>query len=79
MHVEISLRNQQKLPYLLELLRSLDFVESVSVQPDVPADSIPPTAPSLFEQFYGRAKSGMPIEQLDEKLNDLRNEWTRDF
>ena len=79
MHVEISLRNQQKLPYLLELLRSLDFVESVRVQPDSPADTPSSTSPSIFDQFYGRATSGMPIEELDKKLNDLRNEWTRDF
>lgn len=79
MHVEISLRNQQKLPYLLELLRSLDFVESVNVRPETTTDTTSSAAPSLFDQFYGKAQSGLSLEQLDKKLNDLRNEWTRDF
>lgn len=79
MHVEISLRNQQKLPYLVELLRSLDFVESVTVQPDLPQSDIVPVQSSVFDQFYGRVKSGQTIEQLDSQLKQLRNEWTRDF
>ncbi len=77
MQVEISLRNKHKLPYLLELLRSLDFVESVNVQPDVSTNL--PTVTSLFDRFYGKAQTGQSIEQLDEKLSDLRNEWTRNF
>ena len=34
MHIEINLKNQNKLYYLVELLKSLDFVESVKIQPD---------------------------------------------
>ena len=79
MHVEISLRNQQKLTYLVELLRSLDFVESVTIRPDaVKLDAATPEL-SLFDQFYGSTASGQTIEELDEQLNALRSEWNRDF
>ena len=79
MHVEISLRNQQKLTYLVELLRSLDFVESVTIRPDaVKPDATTPEL-SLFDQFYGSTASGQTIEELDEQLNALRSEWNRDF
>lgn len=76
MHVEISLNNQQKLPYLIELLKSLDFVDSVKIQQDS-MDADRPANKSLFDRFYGSTKSGLTIEQLDEKLSTLRNEWER--
>jgi len=31
-----------------------------------------------FNRFYGAAKTGMSIEQIDAKLNELRSEWERD-
>ncbi len=31
-----------------------------------------------FNRFYGAAKSGMTIEEIDIKLKELRNEWERD-
>lgn len=77
MHVEISLNNQQKLPYLIELLKSLDFVDSVKIQQDSTDADKPVSKPSLFDRFYGSTKSGLTIEQLDEKLSTLRNEWER--
>lgn len=77
MHVEISLNNQQKLPYLIELLKSLDFVDSVKIQQDSTDTDRPSNEPSLFDRFYGSTKSGLTIEQLDEKLSTLRNEWER--
>ncbi len=53
---------------LLELLRSLDFVESVTVQPELPQADKTPDQPTTFDRFYGRAKSGQIIEQLDRQL-----------
>ena len=79
MYVEISLRNQQKMQYLIELLRSLDFVESVTIRPELTQTDAMSVQPSTFDQFYGRAKSGQTIEQLDSQLQQLRTEWTRDF
>ena len=77
MHVEISLNNQQKLPYLIELLKSLDFVDSVKIRQDSTDANRPANKPSLFDRFYGSTKSGLTIEQIDEKLTILRNEWER--
>lgn len=77
MHIEINLKNQNKLYYLVELLKSLDFVESVKIQPDAPTVSAANPAYSLFEQFYGSTKSGLTINEIDERLDKLRNEWDR--
>jgi len=78
MHVEISLNNQQKLPYLIELLKSLDFVDSVKIQSGSDeADKPVNNKPSLFDRFYGSAKNGLTIDQLDERLITLRDEWER--
>lgn len=79
MHVEISLNNQQKLPYLIELLKSLDFVDSVKIQPDNIDTDKPVNKLSLFDRFYGSTKSGLTLEQLDEQLSTLRSEWERTF
>ncbi len=79
MHLEINLRNQQKLTYLVELLRSLDFVESVTIRPDTPNRDATTPELSLFDQFYGSTASGQTVEELDQQLVALRSEWNRDF
>lgn len=77
MHIEVNLKNQSKLLYLVELLKSLDFVESVNIQSEVIENATKNKKTSLFDQFYGSTKSGQTIEQIDNQLNNLRNEWER--
>ena len=79
MYIEVNLKNQSKLLYLVELLKSLDFVESVTVQSEKTQNSIPikSNTISFFDQFYGSTKSNMTIEQIDNQLNSLRSEWDR--
>ena len=79
MHIEINLKNQSKLLYLVQLLQSLDFVESVTVQSEKMRNSMPIkyNTISFFDQFYGSTKSNMTIEQIDNQLNSLRSEWDR--
>ena len=77
MHIEINLKNQGKMLYLIELLKSLDFVESVNIQPDTANISAKTESVSFFDKYYGSTKSGMTIEQIDYQLNSLRNEWER--
>ncbi len=78
MHVEISLNNRHKLPHLIELLKSLDFVDSIKIQSDYnDADKPANSKTSLFDRFYGSVKGGLTIEQLDEQLTTLRDEWER--
>lgn len=77
MHIEVNLKNQSKLHYLVELLKSLDFVESVKIQSDTPTISTPTIEISRFEQFYGSTKSGLTTDEIDAQLNKLRDEWER--
>ena len=79
MYIEINLKNQSKLLYLVQLLQSLDFVESVTVQSDRTQNNVPTKSNnvSFFDQFYGSTKSNMTIEQIDNQLNSLRSEWER--
>lgn len=78
MQVEISLNNHQKLPHFIELLKSLDFVDSVKIQSDSnEADKPANNESSLFDRFYGSAEKGLTIDQLDERLITLRDEWER--
>ena len=32
-----------------------------------------------FSQFWGCAQSGLTLAEIDQKLNEMRNEWERDF
>lgn len=75
MKLVLEINNPQKLALLLELVRSLDFVEKVQVanEPDNQASA------NLFTQFYGSAKTGMTLEEIDVELNQIRNEWERDI
>ena len=79
MHIEVNLKNQSKLLYLVELLKSLDFVESVIIQSDKTQNRVPTksNAVSFFDQFYGSTKSNMTVEQIDNQLDSLRSEWER--
>jgi uncharacterized small protein (DUF1192 family) len=78
MQVEISLRDSHKLAHLVELLKSLNYVDSVKIQPDSKEAIKPATnQSSIFDRFYGSTKSGLTVEQLDERLSTLRDEWER--
>jgi hypothetical protein len=51
MTIHVDLKNQAKMMYLVELLRSLDFVERVSIQEDVEKTVEKPL--SFFEKYNG--------------------------
>jgi hypothetical protein len=37
------------------------------------------TKPKNLSQYRGRIKTGLTIPQIDQQLNDIRNEWERDI
>lgn len=77
MNIEINITNKSKLQHLVELLKSLDFVESVKVQPENVDLSITKEKKSQFDKFYGSTKSNKTVKQIDDELNHVRNEWER--
>ncbi len=78
MKLELEVNNPQKLAMLLELLRSLDFVEKVRIADDSDISQVnEPT--SFFNRFYGSAKTGMTKEEIDARLNEIRQEWERNI
>lgn len=75
MHIEVNLKNQSKLLYLVELLKSLDFVESVTVQSDTSRTAVP--AKSRFDKYNGVWKNKLSTDEIDSQLNEIRAEWER--
>lgn len=79
--LEVDLKNAAKLPYLVELLNSLDFVERASVREEVtdypPAQS---KTSSVAEKYWGAwKKNPLSIEKIDYEVRKMREEWDRDI
>jgi hypothetical protein len=75
MAVVISFKShaESKIAYLIALLRSMDFIENVKITPDVPVNA----PQSRFDKYNGVWKNKLSIEEIDEQLKTLRNEWER--
>lgn len=73
MTVHIDISNRQKMNHLLELLKSMDFVERVRVEDDQAADSTPSP---FFDKFYGSAPN-LDVDAFENYLTVTRNEWER--
>ncbi len=52
-------------------------VELIILATEEPAKASEPTVD--YKRMYGSLKSGLTMEQIDEQLNALREEWTRDI
>jgi hypothetical protein len=87
MNIEISLNNPNKLAALIELLSSLNYVDYFKVveneqTPSVASEPFEPIYKnkqlSFTQRFYGSAKTGLTMEEVDAGLNELRTEWERD-
>ncbi len=78
MTVHIELSSRQKMPYLLEILKSLDFVEAVRVDDEPqPADATPPAAKrSPFVTKHNGAIPHLDVEAFETHIAQTRNEWT---
>jgi hypothetical protein len=76
--INIDLNSAEHLQYVVTLLRSLNFVKKIEV---ISEDITTPEQPtkSRFNRFYGAAKTGLTSEQLEEKINEMRDEWERDI
>jgi hypothetical protein len=77
MEISIRLRShaQDQVAHLVALLRSMDFVEHVSIK----TDDVKTTekVENRFDKHNGAWKNKLPIEEIDLQLNELRKEWER--
>lgn len=65
---------------LLEFLKSFELIDTFKViENSIVNTTISKNEITFFDQFYGKTNSGMTIEQIDNQLNSLRNEWERDI
>jgi len=80
MDIQINVQNPQKAVPLLEFLKSFELIDTFKViENSIVNTTISKNEITFFDQFYGKTNSGMTIEQIDNQLNSLRNEWERDI
>ena len=80
MDIQISVKNPQKAIAILEFLKSIEVVDKFKILGNSFSKAqTEEKEMSLFDKFYGSAKTGLSNDELDEQLNILRNEWERDF
>jgi hypothetical protein len=77
MEISISLKShaQNQVAHLVALLRTMDFVENVKVQPDTLKTT--KIAKNRFDKYNGVWKNKLSNEDIDQQLNAFRNEWER--
>ncbi|HRI59489.1 MAG TPA: hypothetical protein PK228_07190 [Saprospiraceae bacterium] len=79
MQIIVEVNNAKKLDLLIELLRSVEFVKNIRLA-DAPTPAVSPKNPqSFFTRFYGSLNTGTNPDEIDQKLNALREEWERDI
>lgn len=78
--IEIELKSPDKLPFVVDLLRSLTFVERVEVHPeDTPSSPAEPST-SLSAKHWGAWKNNpISAEKIDDEIRNIREEWDRDI
>jgi hypothetical protein len=72
MTIEIKVNNKQKMAWLVELLKSLDFVEGVKV-----ADT-PKKTTSFVDKYHG-CSPNLDVAAIDKYITETRNEWERNI
>ncbi|MBK9014397.1 MAG: hypothetical protein IPM82_10070 [Saprospiraceae bacterium] len=63
---------------LLRYVQLLQSVKIVEQQPPVAMPSPKNGKISFFDKYNGSLKSRMPLQEIDARLHQLRQEWERD-
>lgn len=80
MDIQISVQNPQKAIALLEFLKSFEMIDTFKlVENKITKKPTDKKEISFFDKFYGKTKSGLTIEQIDNQINTLRKEWESDI
>jgi hypothetical protein len=80
MTIHIEVNNQQKMRYLVELLKSMDFVDQIRVDEENKAVVAPVTDEPLSSKYWGAWKNNpLSMEKIDFEIRKMRDEWDRDI
>ncbi len=80
MTIQIEVSNQQKMHYLVELLKSMDFVEEIKVNEEKKIDAALVMGVSLSNKYWGAWKNNpLSVEKVDYEVRKMRAEWDRDI
>ncbi|MFN4257052.1 MAG: hypothetical protein ACK4Q5_18790 [Saprospiraceae bacterium] len=78
MQLLLEVKNPTEFQLLLQYVRQLSSAKILGQQPGTTASGSPKGTKSFFDRHYGSLKSGMTIEEIDQQLFKLRQEWERD-
>ncbi len=82
MQLTLEIDSPNELQLILQYLR---FMPSVRVreEPKIEVFAMPVATPEKpktdFSQYWGCLQTGLTLDEIDQKLNEMREEWTRDF
>ncbi len=80
MILEIDLKNKDKADTLLELLKSLDYVERVKVADKLQNPKHEQKDILLSKKHWGSWKqNSLSLEKIDYEIRKMREEWDRDI
>ncbi len=77
MDIQISVQNPQKAIALLEFLKSFEMIDKFTVLENSSTKKLLKKEISFFDKFYGKAKSGLTLQQIDNQINTFRKEWEK--
>lgn len=82
MQLTLEVQSPNELQLILQYIRLLPTVKVLSEpkkQAQI-AENNPDEKPKKdFMQYYGTLNTGLTLDEIDEKINQMRSEWDRDF
>lgn len=83
MHLTLEVKSQQELQLILKYLQLLPGVKVVAEpknQSEAQSEAADGgKAKKDFSKYWGSIQTGLTVEDIDSKLNEIRGEWDRDF
>lgn len=81
MQLTVKVQNQQELQLILQYLKSLPGVQVVPGNLAPMGASTPPDAATVhkkdFSKYWGCMRTKVSMAEIDQRLNDMRNQWER--
>lgn len=80
MQLTLEVQSQQELNLILQYLRLLPGVRVLSetkTKSDTPVSEQKPRKD--FSKYWGSIRTGLTVDEIDDKLHQTRSEWERDF
>jgi hypothetical protein len=75
MTIQINVSNREKMLHLVELLKTMSFVESLKVEEEE-VEKPNPKPLSFFEKYNG-CLPNLDVQAFENYLTETRNEWER--